>query len=98
MAPEHLSEEMRRWWEHVNSAYVLSDHHKLLLTHAAESWDRANQARRQIDEEGITTADRFDQVKAHPAIAIERDSRAAFARLIRQLDLEGEADALYRRN
>lgn len=95
--PAHLSEDMRRWWVQVNEDYRLEDEHRLLLTAAAEAHDRADQARRQIDVEGMTTTDRFGQVKPHPLLAVERDSRSAFARLVRQLDLEAEPDALYRR-
>lgn len=96
-APAHLSDLMQTWWEQVNNDYTLEDEHRLILTAAAEAHDRADQARQVIDAEGLTVTDRFGQVKAHPLLAVERDSRSAFARLVRQLDLEGEPDALYRR-
>lgn len=68
----------------------LEPHHMRLLTLAAEAWDRCTEARERIAEEGLTIKDRFGQLRAHPAVAIERDSRLAFARLIRELQLDVE--------
>ena len=72
----------------MNQSYVLEDHHRLLLTKAAEAFDRAEGARETIAKEGTTYLDRFEQPCARPEIAIERDSRLAFARLVRELNLE----------
>lgn len=86
--PKHLSLAMRRWWESVNQNYILEDHHRLLLTKAAEAFDRAEGARETISKLGTTFEDRFKQPCARPEIAMERDSRLAFARLVRELNLE----------
>jgi phage terminase small subunit len=55
---------------------------------AAESWDRCTEAREILKREGLTFDDRFGQPKARPEVAIERDSRIAFARLLRELSLD----------
>jgi hypothetical protein len=60
----------------------------LLLTLAAEAWDRCCGARLVLDAEGTTFADRHGQPCPRPEVAIERDSRIAFARLLRKLDLD----------
>ena len=86
--PKHLTAETRRWWSSVVSEFVLDPHHRKILTLAAESWDRCTQARKAIRKHGITYLDRFDQPKSRPEIAIERDSRTAFARMLRELALD----------
>jgi hypothetical protein len=90
-APEHLREATRAWFEAVLSEYELQDHHIRLLTLAADSWDRCQEARESLVENGMTFLDRFGAPHARPEVAIERDSRLAFARLIRELDLDTEA-------
>ena len=90
-APRHLSTPSRKWWESVVNTYALEPHHLRLLTHAAESWDRAQEARKMVDSEGIVVLDRFGQQKPHPAVAIERDSRLMFAKLLRELALDVDA-------
>jgi hypothetical protein len=40
--PKHLSRAMKKWWTAVNESYVLEDHHRLLLTKAAEAHDRGD--------------------------------------------------------
>ncbi|MGH9320572.1 MAG: P27 family phage terminase small subunit [Vicinamibacteria bacterium] len=86
--PSHLSADVRKWWSYVVSEYQLEAHHVRLLTAACGAWDRANEARRILAKEGIIVHDRWGQPKAHPAVAIERDSRIAFARLLRELGLD----------
>jgi phage terminase small subunit len=63
-------------------------HHIKLLTLACESWDRAVQARKGLERHGLTFVDRHGSRKPSPEIAIEKDSRIAFARLIREIGLD----------
>lgn len=70
--------------------YQLEPHHVRLLTLAAEAWDRTQEARQALDDNGLIFMDRHGSVKPRPEVAIERDSRIAFARLLRELDLDGE--------
>ena len=71
--------------------FDLDEHHVRLLTLAAEAWERAQGAREAIAAHGPVYEDRFGQPRARPEVAIERDSRIAFARLLRELDLDGES-------
>lgn len=86
--PGHLRAETRRWWASVVEDFVLEPHHVRLLTLAAEAWDRCWQAREALAEHGITYTDRFGSPKARPEVAVERDSKIAFARLLRELNLD----------
>lgn len=54
------------------------------------------QAQAQLADDGLTTVDRYGGVKAHPAVVIERDSRTAFLRAMRELGLDLEAPATSR--
>lgn len=89
-APKHLKPQTAAWFDAVCHEYTLEPHHIRILTLAAEAWDRGQQAREAIDWHGLTFNDRFGVPKARPEIAIERDSRIAFARLIRELGLDIE--------
>ena len=91
--PKHLRAETRKWWLSVTEDYDLELHHLRLLSMAAETWDEYCAAREAIKKHGMTYADRFGQPKSRPEIAIERDCRIGFARLIRELGLDlGEPD------
>ena len=68
-----------------------------LLTLAAEALDRCAQAREAVDKDGLTVRTADGGLKTHPCIAIERDARLAFARLLRELDLDVEPPASDRR-
>ncbi len=89
-SPKHLREETRKWVRDVSNGFFLEEHHLRLLLMAAEAWDRCVQAREILAETGLTFEDRFGQPRSRPEVAIERDSRIAFARLLRELDLDVE--------
>lgn len=89
-APAHLSAAMQTWWNQVMADYALEAHHLLLLQGAAEAWDRLTEARTVLAAEGLTVATKDGSKKRHPAADIERDSRLAFARLLRELDLDAD--------
>lgn len=90
LPPSHLAVPTRQWFSAVLAEYALEPHHVRLLTLAAEAWDRGVMAREALAEHGMTYLDRFDQPKSRPEIAVERDSRVAFARLLRELGLDLE--------
>jgi len=87
--PSHLRAATRRWYASVVEQYDLDPHHERLLQAAAETWDRFQEARDRLGRDGTYVEGRYG-VRAHPAVAVERDSRLAFARLLRELDLDGE--------
>jgi phage terminase small subunit len=87
-APSHLRKPTAEWFDAVLADYELEPHHVRLLTLAAEAWDRGQQAREALQQHGLTFIDRFKAPHARPEVAIERDSRIAFARLVRELALD----------
>jgi phage terminase small subunit len=88
-APKYLKPATRRWWQSVVDEIELDPHHLLLLTAAAEAWDRHEQARAALAKHGLTFMDsKLNRPVSRPEVAIERDSRIAFARLLRELDLD----------
>jgi len=77
----------------VLQTWVLEEHHRRLLVLAGEAWDRSTNARTIIDQQGAVYFDRFGQPKIRPECLIERDAKATFARLLRELDLDLEGPA-----
>src|SRR4030042_578428 len=90
--PKHLKSSTKKWFREIIETYELESHHVKLLTLAAEAWDRCQDARKAITKHGSVFIDKFGQPKARPEIAIERDARIAFARLLRELNLSETPD------
>lgn len=88
--PAHLSADSSAWWRSVVEDYGLEPHHLRLLQCACEAWDRMALAREAVAADGLTFKDSSGNLKANPAVAIERDARTLFARLVRELDLDAD--------
>jgi hypothetical protein len=86
--PSHLRPDTAKWVRGILADFSLESHHFRILVKAAEAFDRSEQAREILAAEGIVTKDRFGTARAHPAVAIERDSRTAFLRAVRELALD----------
>jgi phage terminase small subunit len=65
----------------------LEAHELPLLQAFCESVDRAEEARRAVEQEGAYYSDFRGQPKPHPALREERESRLAASRLLRELRL-----------
>lgn len=90
--PKHLSNDAKKLFKYVTESFELEQHHLHLLCLACEALTRAKQARKEIEKYGLTSVDRYGQVKMRPEVQIERDSRISFCRLIRELNLSEEPE------
>ena len=82
-APKHLRAATRKWFESVLADYELEPYHVRLLQLAAESWDRCQEAREAIKKHGMTFENKYGETKIRPEAVVEKYSRIAFARLVR---------------
>lgn len=90
-APKHLTSEAKKFWHELVNEYDLEDAAGLrILRVALEAYDRAQAARVAIDRDGMTVLDKFNQIKPHPLLPIERDNRAAFLAGLKALNLDFE--------
>lgn len=87
--PEHLSRASKALFRSITSDYLMEDWHVRLLVEALQALDRAEECRRLIGTD-LTVPTKAGEPKANPLLLVERDSRASFARLIKQLGLERE--------
>jgi P27 family predicted phage terminase small subunit len=79
---------MKDWWCEVLAAFDLEPHHLHLLEAACGAWDRMVEARVALNTHGLTYTDHNGSPKARPEVTVEKDSRIAYARLVRELDLD----------
>lgn len=89
-SPRHLSPASRAWWIAVVQEFELAEHHVHLLTLAAEALDRGAAARRILEKEGLTFVDKHGQPRARPEALLARDAAVTYARLLKELALDGE--------
>jgi P27 family predicted phage terminase small subunit len=89
--PRHLQRPGRALWAAIQGDYRVEDAAGLaLLLAACESRDRAEAAREEIAQAGMTFVDSKGNPRPHPLLTIERDSRAACVSALRALGLDAE--------
>lgn len=94
-APDHLSVRSQAVWQSTLQTHELRPDELELLDAALTQLDRATEARRHLDEDGLLVAG-LHGPRLNPLLAVERHSSAAGARLLRQLgltDSEGDGGA-----
>jgi P27 family predicted phage terminase small subunit len=84
--PAHLAPPTRQWW--IETAPLLEHHQLRILTAAAESWDRYQQAREALAKHGLSYTDDKGQIRRRPECTIEKDARASFLRCMYVLRLD----------
>lgn len=89
--PAGLSLAAKTWWAKLTDEYSIDDQVGLLILETAmRSMDRMAMASALVDQHGAVTFDKFGQLKANPACAVERDSRAAMMAALKNLNLDLE--------
>ena len=87
--PKGLSPEARRWWRSIVKNYAIQDDAGLLvLEEGMRALMRLREAQDILGKEGITTVDRFKQVRQHPCTLIERDARNQLFKAVKSLNLD----------
>jgi len=76
--------------EAVLDMYNLEDFELVQLDQAVQLLDRAEQAKAVIESQGLIVTDKYGRSKEHPAVGIERQSRTAFLRAVKALNLDIE--------
>jgi P27 family predicted phage terminase small subunit len=90
-APAGLSPAAKKWWDRLTVEFAINDPAgELLLETALRCFDRAEQARKQLDQDGPTTTDSRGRPKVHPAASVERDSRSGMLQALKALHLDIE--------
>jgi len=85
--PAGLSAEARKLWSDVLEEFELPAHAAKTLHVACQTLDRLREAQAAIAADGIILDGRQGP-RPHPGIAIERDSRTAFLRAMREIGLD----------
>jgi len=86
MIPKHLSKNSKVIWEEYADKIIKSPGGKAMLQTGLEALDRAEEARKTIEKEGMITETGKSGVKhVHPAIGIEKDSRSLALKIFKAL-------------
>ncbi len=87
--PAHLKAAGRALWTGIQRGYDLGEtHQQAILAAACEAADRQVEAREAITRDGAYVDGGRYGMKAHPALAVERDARLAMIRALRELGLD----------
>ena len=83
--PAGLAPAGRRFWSAVVAEYEMGPAQLEILRVTCECRDRLEEARAVLAKDGAYLATKSGQLRPHPALAVERDSRVGFLRGQREL-------------
>ena len=90
-APAHLSNDAANLWKGILKDYEITDCHDFkTLESLCETVDVIQQAKAAIARDGPYLTNRHGEVRPHPGIAVIRDAKMLFARLLKSLKLDQE--------
>jgi phage terminase small subunit len=88
---DHWPDDTRRRVESLVEEFEIEDTGGLLVLQSFGNAEaREQSARDQIEREGQTVLDRFDQAKPHPLLSVERDARSQKLQALKALNLDLE--------
>ncbi len=92
--PSSLSDGAARWWREVNADFELSTHQRMILTLAAQTWDRAQRLDAAIQADGEVFKKANGDWAPRPEVAAYAKATSEFRQLVRELgfDLESAHD------
>ena len=88
--PRHLSKKSKKLWREIFEGWIIDSSHEPLLEICCQSYDRIQEARREIEEHGVVLLSPTGNQKANPALRIEHDATNRFLQAWRQLGLDAE--------
>jgi phage terminase small subunit len=88
--PSGYTPEARKLWQAVLEGWSIDAAAMVLLDAACTALMRIRQAQALIAADGIVSTDRFGQAKPHPAVLVERDSKATLLQSLKALNLDLE--------
>jgi phage terminase small subunit len=68
--PQGLSKPTVAWWRSIVDEWVLEAHHMRLLEQACRAWDRCEEARKRVEEDGMMIDSGRYGLKQHPLLAV----------------------------
>jgi P27 family predicted phage terminase small subunit len=86
--PQGLGPSRKLWKEILEGYEDFEAHHLKLLELICTTWDSILMAKETLKREGCYLTDRYGQLKEHPACVTERQNKALFMRLTRELGLD----------
>jgi len=85
--PKHLSKEAKTIWRTILKDNDLEKGRLVVLKTALEAYDRLSEARKVIDETGLTYKTESGYMRPNPALQIEKEACSRFLQAWRMLEL-----------
>ena len=92
--PKHLTEYSKKWYLQILKDYELSVSELEVLKMACEALDTCEQARQEVQEHGLLIKGRYDNVRENPAVRLQMQAAASFAKLLKSLGLDEDSSPL----